>query len=277
MLKFLLRNLSSLFLVALFLACGALLFYRSSHRGAPPPRTFKGTALSLWLPIQQTMTRIITFPEDTLNALRELKNLHQEVDRLQLENQSLRLELSNHKSIEEELARLQQMESIKSTLARKAKLVRIIAHDPSVWNSSFVVDAGTEDGVLVDSPVISEQGLVGRVIEVSRGNSRVLLASDPDSSVAGIDERSRVTGIIQGTGRNQLRFGYVSSAEDVQKDDVIVSSGLGGVFPKGYRLGTVLKKSESENGLMADIVMAPAVDFASLDYVFILPPTNVFQ
>lgn len=275
MLKFLLRNLSSLFLAALFLACGGLLLYRSSHRNAPPP-TFKETALSLWLPVQETVTRIITFPEDTLNALRELKNLHQEVDRLQLEDQSLRLELSNHKSIEEELARLQQVSEIKSTLARKARLARIIAHDPSVWNSSFIVDVGSEDGVQVDSPVISEQGLVGRVIEVSKGNSRVLLASDPDSSVAGLDDRSRVTGIVQGTGRNQLRFGYVSAAEDVQKDDVIVSSGLGGVFPKGYRLGTVVRKGDAENGLMADIVLAPAVDFASLDYVFILPPANLF-
>jgi rod shape-determining protein MreC len=275
MLKFLLRNLSSLFLVALFFACGGLLLYRSSHRNAPP-QTFKETALSLWLPVQETVTGIITFPEDTLNALRELKNLHQEVDRLQLENQSLRLDLSNHKSIEEELARLQQVSEIKSTLARKARLARIIAHDPSVWNSSFIVDAGSEDGVQVDSPVISEQGLVGRVIEVSKGNSRVLLASDPDSSVAGIDERSRVTGIVQGTGRNQLRLGYVSSTEDVQKDDVIVSSGLGGVFPKGYRLGTVVRKNDAENGLMADIALAPAVDFASLDYVFILPPANLF-
>jgi rod shape-determining protein MreC len=223
------------------------------------------------------VTGIITFPENTLNALRELKNLRQEVDRLQLENQSLRLELSNHRSIEEELARLQQMEEIKPTLAKKARLARIIAHDPSVWNNSFIVDAGSEDGVQVDSPVISEQGLVGRVIEVSKGNSRVLIASDPDSSVAGIDERSRVTGIVQGTGRNQLRFGYVSATEDIQKDDVIVSSGLGGVFPKGYRLGTVVRRSDAENGLMAEIVLVPAVDFASLDYVFILPPANLFQ
>ncbi|HVZ80583.1 MAG TPA: rod shape-determining protein MreC [bacterium] len=276
MLKFLLRNLSALFLVALFLACGALLLYRSSHRGAPPP-TFKTTALSLWLPVQQTVTRIITFPEDTLNAIRELKNLHQEVDRLQLENQSLRIELSNHKSTEEELARLQRMEEIKPTLSRKAHLARIIAHDPSVWNSSFIVDAGSDAGIQVDSPVISEQGLVGRVIEVSSGNSRVLLASDPDFSVAGIDDRSRVSGVVQGTGRNQLRYGYVSAAEDVQKDDVILSSGLGGVFPKGYRLGTVIRKGEAENGLMADILLAPAVDFASLDYVFILPPAILFQ
>ncbi|HJT23145.1 MAG TPA: rod shape-determining protein MreC, partial [bacterium] len=154
---------------------------------------------------------------------------------------------------------------------------RIIAHDPSTWDSSFIVDLGSEDGIQEDSPVISEQGMVGRVLEVTPKNCRVLLLTDSGSSVAGIDERSRVTGIIQGTGRNQLRYAYVGSGEDIQKNDVLVSSGMGGVFPKGYPLGTVVKKTESENGLNVEIEVAPAVDFAALDYVFILPPVNVYQ
>lgn len=276
MLKFILKNLSSILLAGFLLACAALLINRGTHRSGPPP-TFKEAALAVWLPVQKSVTWLITFPENTLNAIRELKNLRQEVDRLQLENQSLRLELSNHKSVETEKARLEEVMQIRSRLPHKARIARIIAHDPSVWNSSFIVDVGSEDGILMDSPVISEQGVVGRVIEVSKSNSRVLLISDTDSSVAGIDERSRVTGIVQGTGRNQLKYGYVSSTEDVQKDDVILSSGLGGVFPKGYRIGTVTKKVEVENGLIAEIVIAPAADFAALDYVFILPPVNIFQ
>ncbi len=101
--------------------------------------------------------------------------------------------------------------------------------------------------------------------------------SDADSSVAGIDDRSRVTGIVLGTGRSQLKFGYVSAGEDVQKDDVIVSSGMGGVFPKGYAIGTVVKKTETENGLNMEIEIQPAVEVPALDYVFILPPVDVFE
>ncbi len=276
MLKFFLRNLSGFFLAALLLACAWFLVHRNANPGSRGAR-LKNISISLWLPVQKSVTWLITFPENTLNAVRELRNLRQEVDRLQLENQSLRLELSNHKSVESELARLKDVLQIKTKFPRQAKIARIIAHDPSTWNSSFIVDAGSANGIQVDSPVISEQGIVGRVLEVTPNNARVLIVSDTDSSVAGIDERSRVTGIVLGTGRSQLKFGYVSASEDVQKDDVIVSSGLGGIFPKGYALGTVVKKTESENGLTTEIEVQPAVDVAALDYVFILPPENVFE
>lgn len=276
MLKFFLKNLSGFFLLAVLSICVWLLVHRNAHRdGSANP--LKNISINLWLPIQKSVTWLITFPENTLNAVRELRNLRQEVDRLQLENQSLRLELSNHKSVESELGRLKDVLQIKSKLPRQAKIARIIAHDPSTWNSSFIVDAGSEDGILADSPVISEQGIVGRVLEVTAHNSRVLILSDSESSIAGIDDRSRVTGIVMGTGRSQLRYGYVSTGEDVQKDDLIVSSGMGGVFPKGYSIGTVVKKTDSENSLNAEIEVQPAVDVAALDYVFILPPVDVFQ
>jgi rod shape-determining protein MreC len=275
MLKFILKNLSRFFLAALLLACVWLLVHRNSDRSSSS--SLKSISLSLWLPIQRTIASVLAFPEETLNAIQELGNLRQEVNRLQLENQTLHLELSNHKSLESEVSRLEEVLHIKARLPKKAKIARIIAHDPSTWNKSFVVDAGSQDGVLVDSPVISEQGIVGRVLETTEKHSRVLLITDTSSSVSGIDQRSRVTGIIQGTGRNQLRYGYVSANEDIQQDDVIVSSGLGGIFPKGYAIGSVVKSRLSENGLNLEIEVAPKVDFAALDYVFILPPIDIYQ
>ncbi len=276
MLKFFLKNLSKFFLSALLVLCVWLLVQRNGHHDESGTGV-KELSLSVWLPVQKSVAWLIAFPENTLNALRELRTLHQEVERLQLENQSLRLELANHKSVESELSRLQEVLQIKAHLPHNAKIARIIAHDPSTWDSSFVVDLGSDDGVQVDSPVISEQGLVGRVLEVTSKNSRVLLLTDSGSSVAGIDQRSNVTGIVQGTGRNQLRYAYVSPNEDIQKDDVLVSSGMGGIFPKGYAIGTVVKRTESENGLNTEIQVAPSVDFAALDYIFILPPVDVYQ
>ena len=275
MLKFFFKNFSGFLLVGLLLVCIWLLVHRNSDR-ASRFTPVKNSALSLWIPFQKSITWLITFPEDTLNAVRELGTLRQELNRLQMENQSLRLDVSNQKSLESDLARLQTVLQIKSKLPRAAKIARIIVRDPSTWNKSFIVDVGSEDGVMADSAVISEQGIVGRVLTVTGKTSRVLLTTDANSSVAGIDQRSGVNGIVQGTGRNQLRLGYVSAGEDIQKDDVIVSSGMGGTFPKGYVLGTVVKKNQSENGLNLDIDLASVVDFASLDYVFILPPIDVY-
>lgn len=276
MLKYFLKNISRFLLAAILLFCAWLLVERNNRRGDAAPGV-KGATLSVWLPFQESINWVISFPENTLNAIRELRVLRREVERLQLENQSLRLELANHKSLESEISRLQEVLQIKAHLPHAAKIARIIAHDPSTWDSSFIVDLGSDDGIQEDSPVISEQGMVGRVLEVTSKNSRVLLLTDSGSSVAGIDDRSRVTGIVQGTGHNQLRYAYVNAGEDIQKNDVLLSSGMGGVFPKGYPLGTVVKKTESENGLNTEIEVAPAVDFAALDYVFILPPVDVFQ
>ena len=225
MLKSFNKNFSRVVLVVLLIACVGLLVQRNAHRASTGTR-LKYMALSVWLPIQKSVNWLITFPENTLNAIRELRNLREEVNRLQVENQQYRLELSNYKSLESELARLQTMLQLKAKMPHQAKLARIIAHDPSAWNKSFVIDLGSEDGVALDSPVISEQGIVGRILQVTPKNSRVLLITDANASIAGIDSRSQVTGIVVGMGRSVLKYGYIDIREDVQKDDVILSSAI---------------------------------------------------
>lgn len=276
MLKFLRRNLSLLILLLLAFTCLWILAYRHNH---PNSRHWgiKNISLNLWLPVQNAVGALLAFPENTLTALQELGHLRQEVSRLQEENQALRLELSNHKSLQDELARLKEILQIKSRLPHQAKIARIIAHDPSTWSKSFIIDLGKEDGMEPDSPVIAEQGIVGRVLECSAKYSRVLMISDSDSSVSGVDMRSRVNGVVQGTGLGPLRLGFVSPLEDIQVGDKIVSSGLGGVFPKGYALGTVVKKEISDNRLSMNLELAPAVDLGVLDYVFILPQVEIFK
>jgi len=242
MFKFFIKNIPGFFLLLILVICFWLLSHRGSNRFFQAT-SYKVDTLNLWLPIQTSVNWFISFPENTLNAIRELRNLQQEVSRLQLENQSLHMELSNQKSLESELTRLKEVLQIKAKLPHRAKIAHIIAHDPSKWNKSFVIDLGSEDGIEIDSPVISEQGIVGRVLDVTAKHSRVLLLSDKESSISGIDQRSRVTGIVLGTSRNELRYGYVSTNEDVQNDDLIVSSGLGGIYPKGYSIGTVVKNT----------------------------------
>jgi rod shape-determining protein MreC len=274
-LKFLLKNRSRI-LLGLLLVFSVWIY---SHRHSRPLReagAAKDVSLSLWQPVQDTVDRVLTFPQNTLDAIQELGHLRQEVLRLQQENQSLRLQISSDQLVGDELKRLQDTLRIKASMPRQAKIARIIAHDPSTWNKSFVIDQGSDDGIQIDSPVVSEQGIVGRVIETTAKYSRVLLILDPDSSVGAIDSRSRVTGVAVGTGRNRLKLNYVDIGEDIQSGDPLVSSGLGGVFPKGYALGTVISKTQSDNGLYTQIEVVPAVDFAVLDYVFVLEPIDVY-
>src|SRR5579885_1840849 len=118
MFKFFFKNLSRFFLAFLLLSCVWLLVRRNSHH-SNQAIAVKSGVLSVWLPVQQSISWLVAFPENTLNALRELRTLRQEVNRLQMENQSLQLELSNHKSLETELTHLQNVLEIKARLPHK--------------------------------------------------------------------------------------------------------------------------------------------------------------
>jgi rod shape-determining protein MreC len=113
---------------------------------------------------------------------------------------------------------------------------------------------------------------VGRVIETSWHASRVLILIDENSNIDALIQRSRAQGILQGAGSAGCNLKYISRAENVQTGDVVLSSGLAGVFPKGLLLGVVTGTSGGEGGLFQKIDVAPAVDFGRLEEVLIPIP-----
>jgi rod shape-determining protein MreC len=121
-----------------------------------------------------------------------------------------------------------------------------------------------------DLPVITDQGVVGRVIETSWHVSRILLVTDTNSNIDGLIQSSRVQGILQGAGASGCALKYVAKTEDVKAGDVVLSSGLVVTFPKGLMLGVVTRADKKDSGLFQKIDVAPAVDFARLEEVLVL-------
>jgi rod shape-determining protein MreC len=142
--------------------------------------------------------------------------------------------------------------------------------DPSPWFRSVLVDRGRTDGVRSGMPVISEQGLVGLVTETSKRAARAMLLFDRQSAIDGIVQRSRSRGIVRGRGTNELDFEFVVRGRDVRIGDVVISSGLGGVFPKGIRIGEITSVSDPGSGLLQVATLTPAVDFGRLEQVFVM-------
>jgi rod shape-determining protein MreC len=141
---------------------------------------------------------------------------------------------------------------------------------------SLTIDKGSAEGVLPNRAVITPDGLVGRVERVGRHEARVLTLLHPDCAVAVRAERSRVEGVLQWEfGENtSLSLLYVSSQEDVKPGDWIVTSGLGGIFPRGVRVGTVTRVGLADNGLMKDVQVRPSVNFRSLEEVLVYLPAG---
>lgn len=153
----------------------------------------------------------------------------------------------------------------------------VVGRDPSSWFKSVWVDAGGHDGVVKNMPAAAEGGIVGRVVRVYPGTSRVMLVTDPDSAVSCVLERSRDTGILAGQGEGLCRLQYVAMHADVKVGDLALASGLDGVYPKGMPVGVVAKVSKSASAYFQDVQVRPSADLEHLEEVLIIkyapPPT----
>ena len=141
---------------------------------------------------------------------------------------------------------------------------------------SLALDKGQSEGITANRAILTPDGLVGRVERTTRHGSRVLTLLHRDCAVAARIQRSRVDGVVRWEfgDRAALDLLYVSSQEDVVKGDLVVTSGLGGIFPAGVRIGTVDKVGLESNGLTKEIVIRPAVDFRTLEEVLVYIPTG---
>ena len=132
------------------------------------------------------------------------------------------------------------------------------------------MNQGENDGVAKDMAVATSEGVVGRVIEVSRNTAKVLLITDANSAVDVIVQRSRAQGILEGKIEETCILKYVQKSEEVQVGDRVITSGLGGIFPKGLVVGTVTKVDRKRPGIFQYIEVTPAVDLSKLEEVLIL-------
>lgn len=142
------------------------------------------------------------------------------------------------------------------------------------WEQVITVDKGTKAGIRVDMPVTGSRGLLGQVIEVGANYAKVRLITDQRSGVASMLQRGRKTGITKGSLTGSLTLEFVQSDVKVIAGDVILTSGLGGLYPRGLTIGEVLEVSSEANALYQSIKVLPANDLTSLEEVLILTNTS---
>lgn len=145
----------------------------------------------------------------------------------------------------------------------------IVARDPSPWYSAVMINKGVKHGVKAGFPVIVPDGLVGRVTAVSYAYSKVVLVTDPNSSVDALVERTRARGIVTGNSGRECRFDYALRESDIRLGDIVITSGFCGVYPKGIRIGRVTSLVRRNSGLFQEIVITPCVNFQRLEEVMI--------
>ncbi len=173
-----------------------------------------------------------------------------------------------------ENARLRKLLALSQENPSDLTAARVTARSLDRLGGSLTIDKGSKDGILPDRAVITPDGLVGRVDRTTPHEARVLTLLHRDCEVAVRVGRSRVDGVLQWEfgERPLLNLLYVSSQEDVKKGDLVLTSGLGGIFPEGVRVGIVSRIGIAENGLMKEVQVKPSVNFRSLEEVLVFIP-----
>jgi rod shape-determining protein MreC len=206
---------------------------------------------------------------DVVHFFRDLHTDNVANTKLRLEIARLSGELEQRRELADENARLRRLLGMHEDLAPKSIGASVVTARLGVQSRVLLVDRGSADGVRVDMAVIAWGGAVGRVVGVETGYARVRLLSDPNSGAAGVIVRSRTEGMVVGRGGEPLEMVYVPKYADVVVGDRVVTSGLDGVFPRGFGLGRVTVVGEPV-GASKSIRLEPEVDDHSLEDVLIL-------
>jgi len=146
----------------------------------------------------------------------------------------------------------------------------VVGLDVSPLFRSVLVDRGSRHGVRPGSPVITHQGVVGLVTRTSPNAAKTMLVLDRQSRIDAVIQRTRARGMVSGRGSGELAFEFVALGADLRIGDIVITSGLGGVYPKGLSLGEVVAVSDPEGSLVQSATLKPAVDFGRLEQVFVM-------
>lgn len=232
-------------------------------------------ALRFVVPVQGKLTSLANSLSDLTQTTRDFRELRRRNEDLQSLADSLMIENVRLKEIESEneaLRRLLNFTQANPTHSYKAAEVkgRVIGRDPSNFLSYLIIDLGSQQGIEKGMPVVAERGLVGRITDVGSNWAKVMLIIDPSSSVNALIQSSRATGVVEGHVGGSLVMKYIPQGETVNVNDIVLTSGLGGNFPKKLIIGQVTTVQQRDIEMFQEAHIRPTVDFNNLEIVLVI-------
>ncbi|MCB9420895.1 MAG: rod shape-determining protein MreC [Ardenticatenaceae bacterium] len=204
-------------------------------------------------------------PRDLQTAREEIARLQAQVDDLERENENLREIQGEYQLLLDLFNRARQQPDFTRLTAA------VIGQDTSPSLRSIIIDKGSEDGIVVGMPVESARGLVGQVFRTTANSAQVVLITDNASSIPARLGSSRATGLLRGGGLGgSVSIDWIDLKYELTVGEVVLTSGLGGKFPQDMVIGRVIEVQRNEAELFQRAIVQPAVDFESLEIVFVI-------
>ena len=195
-----------------------------------------------------------------------------QAEKLQNDVDLLRWRLFDLREIVQENIRLKNLLNFKQKSLLRLVSARVIGRTLDSWSSSVIIDKGRYNGIRTKMVVISPKGLVGSIVECMDYTSKVLLINDPNQGISSIVQRSRQEGLVNGTLGSNLIMRYLPDEAQIVLGDVIVTSELSQIYPKGLFLGRVVNIGREFSGLNRYALVKPAVDLSSIEEVLVIIP-----
>lgn len=211
-----------------------------------------------------TIYQFLTVPRD-INTLR---TRNAELENIVSQQQSQILELEQQLSETDILYAL--LDFARSNPENKYVAASVIGVDPSAFVSYVIIDHGSDDGIKYGMPVVTQQGLVGKVDAVTATAARVQLITDSGSAVNVTTQNSKASGQVTGSVTGDLTLDKVSTSDTLTEGDLAITSGLGGMYPSNIVVGQVMAPTKGENDLFQTATIQPVVDFANLQAVLVI-------
>lgn len=225
--------------------------------------------------------RTVAFMEDgisqTWHRYLALQGVEEENRRLRKEIEQLQGQNSQLREAASATERLTALLEFKAQAQPNMVAAQVIGRNTDNWYRTIILNKGTSDGIRPDMGVITSAGVVGRVVKATFATSVVLLVSDPNNAIAGLIQRTRDEGIVEGTTEGLARLKYIPLLSNVRSGDRVVTSGLVGGFPRGLAIGTITRIDKEEGALFQLAEVRPEVDVTRVEEVLVIQSPYVAE
>lgn len=242
-----------------------------------PIHALRGGVMTVTSPVRM-LGSAVAAPFGALGNIAQNATVSSEtLSELKKRNEELTAQVAELSEAQETAERLEKLVGLKSTYSLESTAARIIGSTGDAWTDSVIIDKGSASGFEVGMPVCSSGGVIGQIIEVSANTSTVRLITDDQSGVSAMIQGSRAQGVLQGQADGTLRLEYVVSDAEVATGDIVITSGIGGTFPKGLPLGTVASIDRAPNAVYYTIVVRAASSAESNEEVLVITSVSEDQ
>jgi rod shape-determining protein MreC len=235
-------------------------------------------AVFLVAPVQEAFHSTLDFFDGAWEHYFDLVAVSYENEKLGQELARAHQQKHQYRELARANDRLRELVNLKKASPYEFLAAEVIGRDPSAWYQSIVINKGADDGLHKADPVLTANGIVGHLLHVAGDHATVMLIIDRNSAVDAMVQRTRARGLAKGAGNGRCRFDYTLRKEALRVNDIVMSSGFDGIYPKGFRIGYVSKVIRRNTGLFQEVEITPFVDFETLEEVLVLlnPPAYEF-